>query len=257
MLGDVGTPLDISCQIVNCQVAWGQQGKDDDLVVLCGEDTVAGAKTYTATLTGNLLQDQVDPDGVVRYSWENKGTEVPFVFVPNSADAVEVSGVVVIDLITVGSDTAGANMDSDFTWDCVGEPVLAGRCGSRSRGKRHPHRGGGGQADAVEPPHREQAGAGPVGGQRRRCAHGHLVGTAAPAHRGPGRQPHPPDVGDRGSRRIGPALQCGQSRTGGAVTTSPPLTSCVTPLTSTTDQATARYVLREVRRTSPTAWKGA
>ncbi len=122
-IGEVGSPVDFSCQVVNCQVTW-DNSKDDDIVVLCG-DTVAGAKTYTAQLTGNLLQDQADPDGIVRYSWANKGTVVPFIFVPNTADGVEVTGEVTLDPIAVGSDTAGANMASDFTWDCVGEPVLS------------------------------------------------------------------------------------------------------------------------------------
>ena len=122
-IGEVGSEIDISCQIVNCQVTW-DNSKDDDIVVLCG-DTVAGSKTYTAKLAGNLFQDQSDPAGIVQFSWDNKGTEAPFVFVPNEADAVNVTGTVTIDPIDVGSaDGNGANMASDFEWDCVGEPVL-------------------------------------------------------------------------------------------------------------------------------------
>ncbi len=122
-IGEVGSEIDISCQIVNCQVTW-DNSKDDDVVVLCG-DTVAGAKTYTAKLAGNLFQDQSDPAGIVQFSWDNKGTEAPFVFVPNEADAISVTGTVTIDPIDVGSgDGNGANMASDFEWDCVGEPVL-------------------------------------------------------------------------------------------------------------------------------------
>jgi hypothetical protein len=121
-IGDVGSPVDFSCQVENCQVQWDKKS-DDPIMVLCGEQ-VPGATTYTAQLTGTLFQDQADADGIVRYSWANKGTVVPFVFVPNTADGVQVSGEVTIDPITVGDDAAGANMDSDFTWDCVGEPVL-------------------------------------------------------------------------------------------------------------------------------------
>lgn len=121
-IGAVGSPIDFSCQVQNAQVQW-DKSKDEDITVLCG-DTVPGATTYTAQLTGTLFQDQQDAAGIVRYSWENKGATVPFTFVPNEADAVQVTGEVTIDPITVGDDAAGANMDSDFTWDCVGEPVL-------------------------------------------------------------------------------------------------------------------------------------
>ena len=121
-IGEVGTEVDFSCQVQNAQVQW-DKSKDDDTVVLCGE-SIAGATTYTAQLTGTLFQDQADPDGIVRFSWTNKGDAVPFVFVPNTVDGVSVTGVVTIDPITVGDDTSGANMDSDFTWDCVGEPIL-------------------------------------------------------------------------------------------------------------------------------------
>lgn len=121
-IGEVGSPVDFSCQVENAQVQW-DSSQDDPVKVLCGEE-VAAAKTYTAQLTGTLFQDQKDPEGIVRYSWANKGTVVPFIFVPNTADGVQVTGSVTIDPITVGDDTAGANMDSDFTWDCVGEPVL-------------------------------------------------------------------------------------------------------------------------------------
>lgn len=121
-IGAVGSEVDFSCQVENAQVQW-DKSKDDDVTVLCG-DVVPGATTYTAQLTGTLFQDTADPDGIVQFSWANKGTTQPFIFIPNTADAMQVTGELTIDPITVGDDTAGANMDSDFTWDCVGEPVL-------------------------------------------------------------------------------------------------------------------------------------
>lgn len=121
-IGEVGTEVDFSCQVEFAQVTW-DKSKDDDVTVLCG-DVVPGAITYTAKLKGKLFQDQSDAAGIVQFSWANKGTVVPFIFVPNDTDAVEVTGEVTMDPISVGSDTANANMKSDFEWDCVGEPEL-------------------------------------------------------------------------------------------------------------------------------------
>lgn len=121
-IGEVGTSVDISCQIINAQIEWSKD-KDDDETTLCG-DIVGGATTYTAQLTGELFQDVADAAGILFTSWEQKGTTVPFVFTPNTAAGTKAEGEVTLDPITFGSDEPKANMRADFTWDCVGEPTL-------------------------------------------------------------------------------------------------------------------------------------
>ena len=122
-LGDVATGFDASCQMTGAVVAW-DKNKADDITVLCG-DVVGGGTTYTAKISGTFLQDLAEADGLVAYTWENKGVTVPFVYTPNTAAGVAVSGEVIIDPIDVGStDDYGSTMTSDFEWDCVGEPVL-------------------------------------------------------------------------------------------------------------------------------------
>lgn len=122
VLGDVGTPLDISCQIIHALIEW-EKDKDDDVVVLCG-DVAAGATTYTASITGELFQDVDDPAGILATSWSNKGEETPFVFTPNTAAGTAAEGVLVLDPIDFGGDESKSNMTSDFTWSIVGEPTL-------------------------------------------------------------------------------------------------------------------------------------
>jgi hypothetical protein len=123
ILGETGTTQDASCQMTGAVVAWDKD-KADDITVLCG-DVVAGGTTYTATLSGTFLQDLAEDDGLVAFTWANKGVETKFVYVPNTVAAATVTGVVVIDPIDVGStDDYGSTMTSDFEWDCVGEPVL-------------------------------------------------------------------------------------------------------------------------------------
>jgi hypothetical protein len=122
-LGETGTLQDASCQLTGGVVAWDKD-RADDVTVLCG-DVVAGATTYTATLSGNFLQDLEDEAGLVAWSWEHKGEQVTFVYTPNTAAGAAVSGSLIVDPIDVGStDDFGATMSSDFEWDVVGEPVL-------------------------------------------------------------------------------------------------------------------------------------
>lgn len=121
-VGETGTPVDFTCQIIGARVEWSVDA-DDPVQVLCGE-SVPGDRTYSAELTGSLFQDLGVASGIVAYSWESKGTEVPFSFVPSTAAGQEVSGTLIMDPLSVGGDEAGANMTSDFAWAIVGEPTL-------------------------------------------------------------------------------------------------------------------------------------
>ena len=123
-LGETATLMDASCQLANGVVAWDKDA-EDPITVLCG-DTVPGSVTYSATLSGNFLQDLTEEDGLVAWSWANKGVAVPFTYTPNTAAGATVTGSVVVDPLDVGSDEDyGAVMSSDFEWDIVGEPVLS------------------------------------------------------------------------------------------------------------------------------------
>jgi hypothetical protein len=122
-IGETGTPVDFSCQVTACTVAWEVKA-DDPVTVLCG-DSIPGARTYSAKATGTLFSDVGLASGIVAYSWEHKGETVPFVFVPNDEAATQVTGNVIMDPLSVGGDTAGANMTSDFDWAFVGEPALS------------------------------------------------------------------------------------------------------------------------------------
>jgi hypothetical protein len=123
-LGPTATAIDYSCQVTALQVEWDKD-TEDPLYVLCGE-TVPGGTTYSATLTGTVLQDlDGDPvSGLVFYTWANKGNVVAFEFIPNNDIGAKVTGSVVIDPLSVGGDEYAATMTSEFEWDIVGVPTL-------------------------------------------------------------------------------------------------------------------------------------
>lgn len=122
-VGATGTLMDFSCQMSAAQVTWEVES-EDDVIMLCG-DTKPGSRTYNASLTGTVDQDLTDEAGAVAWTWANKGTVQPFEFVPNTAAGATVTGDVMVDPLSVGGDTGGADMTSDFTWAVVGEPDLA------------------------------------------------------------------------------------------------------------------------------------
>ncbi|AWY04759.1 major tail protein [Gordonia phage Emperor] len=121
ILGETGGQLDLSCQLTKAQVTWDKDAEDPSHV-LCG-DTVPGDVTYTAKLAGTVLQD-LSADGVVDFTWTNKGEAVAFRFVPSTTAGRTISGLVVIDPIDVGGDVK-TKPTSEFEWDVVGEPTLS------------------------------------------------------------------------------------------------------------------------------------
>src|SRR5262245_40228483 len=118
------TPLDVSCQLTACSVNPTENVDTEDAVhVLCG-DVLPASDTvdYTYTLSGTLLQD-LSTGGVVDWSWDNKGTEQVFEFVPDDTGADKVTGTVRPIPLTIGGDVPG-RPTSDFEWAIIGEPAF-------------------------------------------------------------------------------------------------------------------------------------
>lgn len=118
VLGSVGTQLDMSCQLTSFKVA-AEGDSEDAEPVLCG-DSIAGARTYAWTASGNVFQD-IEADGVIDFTWKHAGTEMPFKFVPDSAATASVTGRVTLDPLEFGGDVNVKNK-SEFEWSIVGTP---------------------------------------------------------------------------------------------------------------------------------------
>lgn len=121
-VGEVGTEVDFTAQVLAAVVSWSKN-KEDDRKVLSGE-TVPGAVTRTAVVTCTILQDIALAAGIVRFSWANKGQQLPFRYVPNTVADVEITGTVTVEPIDVGGEV-DTDAESEFEWDFVGEPAMA------------------------------------------------------------------------------------------------------------------------------------
>lgn len=121
-LGEVATVMEATPQVTEVGVEWSED-VEDAVPVLSGEE-LAGEATYTATLTGTVLQDDLVASGLVRWTWDNKGKVVPFEFVPNNALESGITGMVRISPLKVGG-AVKSRPTSDFEWSCIGEPAFA------------------------------------------------------------------------------------------------------------------------------------
>lgn len=119
--GEVGSEIDIACQITSAELK-PDVDQEDDQPVLCG-DIVPGARTYTWTLNASLFQDW-RAKGINAFSIENKGKQVPFTYEPDSDDGVMISGNVVIDPLSIGGDVE-SRATADWELSLVGDPEFA------------------------------------------------------------------------------------------------------------------------------------
>jgi hypothetical protein len=117
-------PLDVSCQVAAARVVPTENVDTLDAVpMLCGDDLPQEQNaSVTWQLTGTFQQD-IALGGVVAYTWDESGAEVPFTLVPNTAAARQVTGKVRIVPLIVGGDVK-TRPASDFTWSIIGAPVL-------------------------------------------------------------------------------------------------------------------------------------
>lgn len=119
-------PLVVSAQMRAVTIkATEKVTKSEAIPVLSGEE-LDGDETvaydWTAVLT--FLQD-LEADGSLDWSWENKGTEQPFTFVPSTAEGRQCTGILVpVPLDLGGTVDKTKRPESTTTWRIKGDPVL-------------------------------------------------------------------------------------------------------------------------------------
>lgn len=120
-IGAGGTAVE--AQVTSMRVVPAEEVKTFDAIpVLSGEELPAEEDASVRfTLEGTFLQD-MSVAGIVDYTWSNSGAEVPFEYVPNTAEGATVAGVVRIVPLVIGGDEIKGRPQSDFTWRIIGDP---------------------------------------------------------------------------------------------------------------------------------------
>lgn len=120
VFGEVGTEKVFEAQILEATVEPDVETEDDE-EVLSGE-VIPGEDEFSATIKFKCIQD-IKLNGIVRWSWTNKGVVVPFVYIPNTVEDTQITGECKVRPITVGG-TVGQRADSDVEFPCVGFPAI-------------------------------------------------------------------------------------------------------------------------------------
>ena len=119
-IGLTGSPREFAAQLSKCAINTDTK-TDDPIDVLSGEQ-VAGEDTYASTLAGTINQDY-DLDSLEIFCFDNRGREMPFVFIPSNEGEVQWSGTVKIRPVgSIGGDVKKKNT-SDFEFTIVGDPT--------------------------------------------------------------------------------------------------------------------------------------
>jgi hypothetical protein len=119
-------PLAVQSQVRALTVKAAERVERTDAIpVLSGEELEAEESvSFDWSLVGTILQD-LDAAGVIDYSWTNKGTEVPFTFVPSTAEGRQVTGFTYPIPLDVGGDVDRTKSpEAGFTWRVKADPIL-------------------------------------------------------------------------------------------------------------------------------------
>lgn len=119
-LGEIGTEVDIACQLTACTLE-PSVNQEDNAKVLCGT-VVPGARDYTWALKATLFQDW-RAEGVGAFSVENRGQQVKFVFTPDADSGVTVTGTVIIDPLPLGGEV-DVRATAEWELAVVGDPTF-------------------------------------------------------------------------------------------------------------------------------------
>ena len=115
-------------RLMSCTVAWSESVTRTEGRKLLGGGRTKSKSTsvFTATLAGKFVQDWEDEDGVVAFTWLQRGEPVDFTYVPNEDVDRAVQGVTYPIPLDVGGDVDVDGPEADFTWRTEDDSVVLG-----------------------------------------------------------------------------------------------------------------------------------
>jgi len=122
-LGDVSTGKSVEAQVSG--IGTPQTVTRDSAVTVLTGDVVQAAATYSWALTGTMLLDFTDPNGVYYWVQQHQGTQQAFSFLPAGASGPTITGTVIVDGWNTEELASGALISSKFAWPCQGQITIA------------------------------------------------------------------------------------------------------------------------------------
>ncbi|MGQ4576148.1 hypothetical protein ACUH93_07050 [Dermabacteraceae bacterium P7006] len=120
-IGETGSPKEFAskCTKVVVKPSW----KDGDNTNYLDGTTATAEGEADHTLEIEFDQEYTN-DGLVKWTWDNRGQVQPFTYVPNSdTGEIKVTGKVRIMPVDIGGEVMKPNKAS-ATWKIVGDPAI-------------------------------------------------------------------------------------------------------------------------------------
>lgn len=117
------TPHAASAQVTNCRLVPSEEVKSEDALPTLDGDELAGSEIASIKwkLEGTVIQD-LGATSTTKFSWDNSGDEIPFTFVPSTAEGDSFAGDIRMVPLQVGGDVKKKNT-ADFSWSVIGTPT--------------------------------------------------------------------------------------------------------------------------------------
>lgn len=119
--GATGSETEFGALVTNARAV--PTANDGETINFLSGDEFIDSGDETWAIEGTLHQDY-GPDSLALWAFENSGETVPFTFVPNNANALRVTGNVLVRSIQVGGDVKTRNT-SDFSFPATNVDIDA------------------------------------------------------------------------------------------------------------------------------------
>lgn len=119
--GATGTEQEFGSHVTTCELT-PSFNEEDPIPTLSGDQFVDEDATFEGTISGEFLQEYTVA-GLVKWTWDNNGQTVPFVFTPRTDAELSWSGECVIRPVKVGGEVKVANT-AEFEFRVLALPTV-------------------------------------------------------------------------------------------------------------------------------------
>ena len=190
---------DVSCQFTRARLVTTTNTEDVPETGCAPATQIIKASSYALEL--NFLQDVSDPDGIIRWSWENDTNEAFFEFSPfgTGPGTVLIKGKTRVAALPIGGDVGPVLTTDTVTWPVTEKPEITDATTWPRPAKTRGRRTGGGVSGSASDTLRPTRGSWAAGVASGHDQHGPSPQSGGPGRRraavdleaGPGSAPHP------------------------------------------------------------------
>ena len=119
--GDTGSEQEFASHVTTCTIS-PSFNEEDPIPTLSGDQFVDGEASFEGTISGEFLQEYTVA-GLVKWTWDNNGQTVPFVFTPRTDAELSWKGECVIRPVNVGGEVKTANT-AEFEFRVLELPTI-------------------------------------------------------------------------------------------------------------------------------------